>query len=84
MLQRSYDAVGGRTVSPDPRPSIEFLTVELMPLADGLLSVIVKATTCEPLREDDFELVGMQIANERVASLDQALAVIRDAFSTAH
>ena len=84
MLQRDFAALGGHPDPPNPRSSIEFFTIELMPLADGQLSVGVKATTCEPLPGDDFELVDMHVASERVASLELALAVIRDAITIVH
>jgi hypothetical protein len=51
----------------------------LTPLIDGRLSVGVMATLCE----DDGEFEGMDLGSHRVASLDEALAVIREAI-TAH
>ena len=80
MLQRDVASAEGRA---DPQP-IEFYTVELMPVAGGLLSVSIKATTCEPLAEDDFELVDTEVTREQVPSLESALAVIRGAISHAH
>jgi hypothetical protein len=84
MLQRNCAAPGGHPDPPDTRSNIEFYTIELMRLVDGQLSVGVKATTCEPLPGDDFELVDMQVASECVASLEMALAVIRDAIAIVH
>ena len=80
MLQRDAAPACARA---DPQ-SIEFYTVELMPLKDGLLSVCIKATTCEPLADDDFELVDTLVASQHVPSLESALAVIRGAVSHAH
>jgi hypothetical protein len=57
--------------------AIQFFSIELMPLYDGRLSVGVMATLCE----DDGELEGMDLGSHRVASLDEALAVIRDAIT---
>ena len=50
-----------------------------MPLADGRMSVGMSATVCEPINDDDFEFVNIDVACARVDTIDQALAVIRDA-----
>jgi hypothetical protein len=65
-----------------PAPAIQFYSVQLSPLADGQVSVAIGATLCEAVAEDDFELVNMDVASARVASLEEALAVIRDAVTT--
>lgn len=66
---------------PPPPETIQFLTIELAPNADGRVYVGVTATICE--REGEFE--NMDMASERVASIDEALATIRDAFiATTH
>ena len=62
-------------------PPIQFYSVELTPLADGRLSVGVSATVCETIRDDDFELVNVEMASERVGTIDEALMVIRNAVS---
>jgi len=73
--------IGNASAATPPRvPSqlpIQFYSIELMPLFDGRLSVGVMATLCE----EDGELEGMDLGSHRVASLDEALAVIRDAIS---
>ena len=84
MLQRDLAAAGVRPAPPDPHPSVEFYTVELTPLADGQLFVGVRATSCEPLPGDDFELIDMEVAAERVATLESALAVIRNVVAFVH
>jgi hypothetical protein len=61
-----------------PASLIQFYSIELTPLYDGRLSVGVMATLCE----DDGELEGMDLGSQRVASLDEALAVIRQAVAT--
>ena len=66
-----------------PDPPIQFYSVELTPLADGRVSVGVSATVCETIREDDFELVNVEMASERVGTIEEALTVIRNAI-TAH
>ena len=43
------------------------------------VAVGIGATICEAIDDEDFELVNMDVASARVASIDQALAVIRDA-----
>ena len=76
MLQSSLAAHGrGR---PPPRSQIQFYSVEIMPLADGRISVGMSATVCEPVREGDFELVNMEVASARVETIDDVLAVIRE------
>jgi hypothetical protein len=80
MLQRATAPACARA---DPQP-IEFYTVELMPLKNGLLSVSIKATACESLGYDDFELVDTEVTHQHVPSLESALAVIRGAISHAH
>jgi hypothetical protein len=60
-------------------PPIQFYAVEITPLADGRVFVGVGATICEEVDDADFELVNMEMASERVDTIDQALAVIRDA-----
>lgn len=60
-------------------PPIQFYAVEITPLAGGRLFVGVGATICEEIDETDFELVNMDMASARVDTIDQALAVIRDA-----
>ena len=82
MLQSSL-APPGRS-RPLPSSQIQFYSVEIIPLADGRIAVSMSATVCEPVREDDFELVNMEMASERVATIDQALAVIREAVVPAH
>jgi hypothetical protein len=61
-------------------PSIQFFAIELSPTADGKYFVGVGATICE--REG--ELSQMELGNHRVASLDDAIEVIRQAVSNVH
>jgi hypothetical protein len=65
--------------APRQFPPIQFYAVEITPLAGGRLFVGVGATICEEIDETDFELVNMDMASARVDTIDQALAVIRDA-----
>lgn len=58
-----------------PPPSlIQFVNIEITPLIGGQYSVVMQATL---LDEQDFQFVGQDLANERVGSLDEALAIIR-------
>jgi hypothetical protein len=57
-----------------PTAAIEFLTLQLMPLADGLLGASLKLTTFD---EKELELIDQEIVDERVASLDQLFALVR-------
>jgi hypothetical protein len=54
---------------------LQFVNIEIMPLIDGRFSVIMQATL---LDEEQLEFIGQDLANERVRTLDEALAVIRD------
>jgi hypothetical protein len=81
MLQANPDVVDhGR---PPNFPPIQFYSVEITPLADGQMSVGMSATICEPVDEGDFELINMDMASTRVDTIDQALAVIREALHAA-
>jgi hypothetical protein len=64
---------------PDPA-HIQFFSVNLMHTADGRVSVGVMATLCE----DEGKLEGIDFGSHLVDSLDEALAVIRDAVTFVH
>ena len=57
-----------------PAPPIEFVRIELMPLADGTLSVALKSTIFD---EAEFDLVDQEIVSERVSTLDELVALVR-------
>jgi hypothetical protein len=81
MLETNAEAADhGRPPEFSP---IQFYSVEITPLADGRMSVGMSATICEPIHDGDFELVGMDLASTRVDTIEQALAVIREAFTAA-
>ena len=80
MLQTSPD-VPERGRLP-PSSQIQFYSVEIMPLADGRIAVGICATICEPLHDDDFELVNMDVASARVESIDDVFTVIRQAVAS--
>ena len=69
------DIQTGATAPPDSStPPIEFLTIQLMPLAEGGISASLRSTTFD---ETDFELLDQDIANVRIATLDELMALIR-------
>ncbi len=53
---------------------LQNVSIELMPIVGGKLSVAMQATL---LDEQSFQFVGENLANERVDTIEQALAVIR-------
>lgn len=65
-----------------PSPPIQFYSVEITPLADGRVFVGVGATLCETADDAEFQLVHRDLVDERVASIEQALAVIREAVAS--
>ena len=80
-MMQSNHAVAGSGLPPHV-PPIQFYSIELTPLEGGRLSVGIGATICEDHGDAEFELVHMDVAHERVASIDQALVVIREAVVT--
>ena len=69
----SFD-IQARANAPAPLP-IQFVNIEITPLIDGQYSVVMQATL---LDEQELEFVGQDLANERVETLDEALAIIRE------
>ena len=57
-----------------PTRPIEFVTIQLAPHADGTILVSLTATTVD---EDEPQLLDQEIAHERVATLDELVALIR-------
>ena len=54
--------------------AIEFYTIELSHLADGAMFVSMTATTVD---DEEPQLLFQEITSERVVSIDDALAVIK-------
>jgi hypothetical protein len=54
---------------------LQFVSIELMPVVDGKISVAMQATL---LDEAALELVGQDLVHERVDTIEQVLAIIRD------
>jgi hypothetical protein len=57
------------------RKAVEFYSIELVQLADGTFHVALTATTVDA---EEPQLLCQEIASERVVSLDDALAVIKE------
>lgn len=57
-----------------PLPPIEFLRIELSPLANGHVHVALTATTVD---EEHPELLDTEIARDQVATIDDVVALIR-------
>jgi len=64
-------AAGANAAAPLP---IQFVNIEITPLIDGQFAVAMQATL---LDEQELQFIGQDLAYERVETLDQALAVIR-------
>ncbi len=56
--------------------SVEFYNIELAPLADGRVYVAMLATTVD---DEEPQLLTQEIARDTVATIEDALAVIRQA-----
>jgi len=68
----SLDSAAGANVPASL--AFQFVSIELMPIVGGKLSVAMQATL---LDEKNLEFVGEDLADERVDTIEQALAVIR-------
>lgn len=66
------NAVGVK--SPAPLP-LQFVNIEITPLMGGKFSVAMQATL---LDETELQFVGQDLTHERVDTIEQALAIIRD------
>jgi hypothetical protein len=71
------DSAGRSLAAPDPPniPDVEFYTMELARLSDGRLFVSLTATTADGAEEP--ELLNHEIAADHVATLDDALALVK-------
>ena len=68
----SFDSPAGATLT--AVHPIQFVHIEIAPLIDGQYSVDMQATL---LDEADLQFVGQDLAHQRVATLDEALTIIR-------
>ena len=60
------------------RNVVEFYSIELAQLADGTIHVSLTATTVD---DEEPQLLCQEIVSERVVSIDDALAVIKQGVS---
>lgn len=79
MLEPRYD-MGVLPTRQADALSIQFFAIELSPTADGRYFVGIGATICE----QEGELSQMDLGNHRVATIDDAIEVIRQAVTHAH
>jgi hypothetical protein len=61
--------------SPTIQSTLEFFVIELSPLADGTAFVSVTAVTVD---DEEPQLLNQEIASERVATIDEALALVSE------
>jgi len=62
-----------RAAAPISFKAVECLNIQLSALADGAVFVSLTATTVD---DEEPQLLTQEIANERVATIDDALALI--------
>ena len=55
--------------------ALEFFTIQLSPLADGNVFVAMTATSVD---DQEAQLLNQEIASDRVATIDDALALIAE------
>jgi hypothetical protein len=72
MLDIQTRASAGR--SPPVIRNVEFFRIELAPLDDGSIHVSLTATTVD---EEEPQLLDQEITCDRVATIDDVLALIR-------
>ena len=70
-----FDKHGPAAAAPINFKALEFFTIQLSPLADGNVFVAMTATTVD---DQDAQLLNQEIASDRVATLDDALALIAE------
>ncbi len=63
------------------RNPVEFYTIELSQQADGTMFLSMIATTVD---EEEPQLLSQEITSERVASIDDALAIIKAGVERSH
>jgi len=59
--------------------SVEFFNIELAPLVDGRVYVSMTATTVD---DQEPQLLTQEIVRDTVATIDNALAIVRKAFTS--
>lgn len=64
----------------DVRQAVEYFTIELSQLADGAIYLGMTATTVD---DEEPQLLTQEIVTERVSSIDEALALVKDGVARA-
>jgi hypothetical protein len=59
---------------PPASSPVQFVHIEITPIIGGQFSIVMQATL---LDEQELEFVGQDLANARVDTIDEALALIR-------
>jgi hypothetical protein len=75
--------VTAREGLPPPRsvtPSMQFISIEVLPTADGLLCVSLTGTSVD---EETLEFINDDIESVRVATIEEAVSVIRRSLTDA-
>ena len=67
--------IQGGAAAPQNLPPIEFLTIQLMPLAEGGISASLKSTVFD---ETEYDLVDQDIASVRIGTLHELMDLIRE------
>ena len=55
-------------------PDVEFLRIELAPLADGQLFVSLTATTVD---DQEAQLLDQEVASERIGTIEELMTLIK-------
>lgn len=79
-MMQNHRAAEATAQPPDLSTIIQFYSIQLAPTADGQFFVGVTATVCE----HEGELDNMEMGSGRVATIEQALTVIREAIAPRH
>ena len=59
--------------------AVEFFTIQLAQLSDGMIAVSLAATTVD---EQEPQLLNQEIVSERVASIEDAITLIRQSVTS--
>lgn len=67
------DTPGPAAAAPFNFKALAFFTIQLSPLADGSVFIAMTATSID---DQEAQLLNQEIASQRVATLDEALAIV--------
>ena len=60
--------------SPATLKAVEFFTIQLAQLSDGMIAISLTATTVD---DEEPQLLNQEIISDRVASIEDALTLIK-------